>query len=124
MGSVANQIVCVVEDEPFTRMDAVLLLEEAGFEVREFVIVEKAIAFLETKAPTVLFVFTDVRTPGKLDGIHLAQLASDRWPWIKIVITSGTVSGIEDRIPQGSTFLRKPWRPTEVLAHAEMALRH
>ena len=24
----------------------------------------------------------------------LAQVASDRWPWIKIVITSGTVSEI------------------------------
>jgi CheY-like chemotaxis protein len=118
MGSVGNQTVCVIEDEPFTRMDAVLLLEEAGFEVKEFVVVERAIAFLEIKAPAVVLVFTDVHTPGKLDGVHLAQLASDRWPWIKIVITSGTVSEIKDRIPSGSTFLRKPWRPTEVLAHA------
>jgi two-component system, response regulator PdtaR len=118
MGSVGNQTVCVIEDEPFTRMDAVLLLEEAGFEVKEFVVVERAIAFLEIKAPAVVLVFTDVHTPGKQDGVHLAQLASDRWPWIKIVITSGTVSEIKDRIPSGSTFLRKPWRPTEVLAHA------
>ena len=92
--------------------------------MKEFVIVEKAIAFLETKAATVIFVFTDVHTPGKLDGIHLAQLASDHWPWIKIVITSGTVSEIEDRIPPGSIFLSKPWRSAEVLAHAHMATRH
>jgi CheY-like chemotaxis protein len=124
MGSVGKRTVCVVEDEPFARMDAVLLLEEAGFEVKEFVVVEKAIAFLEIKAPLVIFVFTDVHTSGMLDGIHLAQLASDRWPWIKIVITSGTVSEIEGRIPPGSTFLRKPWRPSEVLAYAEMALRN
>lgn len=123
MGSVGKRTICVIEDEPITRMDAVLLLEEAGYEVKHFVAVEKAIAFLESKAPIVIFVFTDVHTPGTLDGIHLAQLASDRWPWIKIVITSGTVSEMEDRIPPGSTFLRKPWRPTEVLAHAEMALR-
>ena len=32
MGSVGKRTVCVVEDEPFARMDAVLLLEEAGFE--------------------------------------------------------------------------------------------
>ena len=85
---------------------------------------KKAIAFLESKAAIVIFVFTDLHTPGKLDGIHLAQLASDRWPWIKIVITSGTVSEIDDRIPPGSTFLPKPWRHAEVLAHAEMAARH
>jgi CheY-like chemotaxis protein len=113
----------VVEDEPITRMDAVVLLEEAGFEVKEFAVVEKAIAFLETKAPAVALVFTDVHTPGRLDGVALAQVASDRWPWIKVVITSGTISEIEDRIPSGSTFLRKPWRPTEVLAHAAIALR-
>lgn len=86
-------------------------------------VVEKAIVFLETKAPIVIFVFTDVHRPGELDGIHLAQLASDGWPWIKIVISSGTVSEIEDRIPPGST-LRKPWHPSEVLAHAETAVRH
>ena len=66
--------------------------KQAGFEVKEFVAVEKAIAFLETKAPAVVFVFTDVHTPGRLDGVALAQVASDRWPWIKILITSGTVS--------------------------------
>ena len=107
------------------RMDAVLLLVEAGFEVKEFATVEKAMAFLETKAPAVVFVFTDVQTQGRLDGVALAQVANDRWPWIKILITSGTisVSEIEHRIPSGSTFLRKPWHPTEVLAHAALALR-
>ena len=124
MGSVGKRTVCVIEDEPITRLDAVLLLEDAGFEVKEFVVVEQAIAFLESKAAIVIFVFTDVHTPGDLDGIHLAQVASVRWPWIRIVITSGTISDVEDRIPQGSTFLPKPWRPAEVLAHAEMALLH
>jgi CheY-like chemotaxis protein len=125
MGSVENQTVCVVEDEPLVRMDAVLLLEEAGFEVKEFAAVEKAIAYLETKAPAVIFVFTDVHTSGRLDGVALAQVANERWPWIKILITSGTVSvaEIEHRIPSGSTFLRKPWHPIEVLAQATMALR-
>jgi DNA-binding NtrC family response regulator len=102
----------------------VLLLEEAGFEVREFVSVDKALAYLETKAPTVTFVFTDVRTPGSLDGVALAHVASERWPWIRTVITSGSVSTVADRIPVGSTFMRKPWRPSEVLAHAAMAARH
>ena len=80
MGSVGNQTVCVIEDEPLVRMDAVLLLEQAGFEVKEFAAVEKAIAFLETKAPAVVLVFTDIHTPGRLDGVALAQVASDRWP--------------------------------------------
>jgi two-component system, response regulator PdtaR len=124
MESVGKRTVCVIEDEPITRMDAVLLLEEAGFEVKEFVVVDKAVAYLETQAAVVIFVFTDVHTPGELNGFHLAELANDRWPWIKIVITSGTVSEIEGRVPSGSTFLRKPWRSGEVLAHAHMATRH
>jgi len=108
----------VVEDDGLLRIDAVLLLEDAGFEVREFVSVDKAVAYLETKAATVIFVFTDVHTPGSLDGVALAQVASERWPWIKTLITSGTASKVADRIPAGSTFMRKPWRASEVLAHA------
>ena len=123
MESVGKRTVCVVEDEPITRMDAVLLLEEAGFEVKEFVVVDKAVAYLETQAAVVIFVFTDVHTPGELNGFHLAELANDRWPWIKIVITSGSVSKIEDRIPRGSAFMRKPWKPAEVLASAIAAAR-
>jgi hypothetical protein len=80
--------------------DAVLLLGEAGFEVKDFVAVEKAVAFLETRASAVALVFTDIHTPGRLDGVALAEIASERWPWIKILITSATVSEVEDRIPR------------------------
>ena len=58
MESVGKWTVCVIEDEPITRMDAVLLLEEAGFEVKEFVVVDKAVAYLETQAAVVTFVFS------------------------------------------------------------------
>ena len=116
MGSFGNRTVCVIEDEPLVRMDPVLMLEEASFQVKEIAAVEEAIAFLERKAPAVVFVFTDVHTRGRLDGVAPAQVASDPWPWIKILITSGTVSvaEIEHCIPAGTTFLRKPWRSTEV----------
>jgi two-component system, response regulator PdtaR len=125
MGSVGNRTLCVVVvDDGLLRLDAVLLLEEAGFEVRQFVSVDKALAYLETKAAGVILVFTDVHTPGSLDGVALAQVACERWPWIKTLITSGTISTVVDRIPAGSTFMRKPWRASEVLAQAAMAAQH
>jgi CheY-like chemotaxis protein len=71
MGNVGNRTLCVAEDEILLRLDAVLLLEEAGLEVQEFVCAEQALAYLEIKASTVVFLFTDVRTPGRIDGVAL-----------------------------------------------------
>jgi CheY-like chemotaxis protein len=123
MGSVGNRTYCVVEDEFLLRLDAMLLLEEAGFEVKEFAGADAALAYLDRHAEHVIFLFTDVGLPGHLNGLSLAEVATDRWPWIKIVITSGSVSKIEDRIPRGSAFMRKPWKPAEVLASAIAAAR-
>ena len=110
--------VCVVEDEALVRLDAVLLLEEAGFEVADFACADAAVLYLEEHAANVVMVFTDVRLPGKLDGIALAQLAAASWPWMKLVVTSGTNSAVRQNMPPNAVFLPKPWLPTELLARA------
>ena len=107
--------VCVVEDDPLIRLDAVMLLEEAGFQVVEFATVDEALAFIGQHAPDVLTIFTDVRTPGTFDGVTFAQIVAISWPWVKILVTSGTKTRTED-LPETATFMPKPWRPSEVLA--------
>ena len=34
-------------------------------------------------------IFTDVQMPGSMDGIALAHYVRDRWPPVKIIVTSG-----------------------------------
>jgi two-component system, response regulator PdtaR len=115
------QKVCVVEDDPFLRIDAVSLLEDAGLPVEQFATADQAIAYLEANAHRVVFIFTDVRMPGSLDGVSLARMIDKRWPWIKVVVTSAATSAASSQLPANSTFMRKPWRPGELLAHAVAA---
>jgi DNA-binding NtrC family response regulator len=57
--------------------------------------------------------FTDVVMPGAMDGIELARIAVERWPTLKVVLTSGfpeaRIGGNE--IAQGEFgVLSKPYR--------------
>jgi CheY-like chemotaxis protein len=72
-------VVLVVEDEPFVRMDAVDIVEEAGFIAAEATNADEAMRILETN-PDIRIVFTDIDMPGSMDGIKLAFAVCDRWP--------------------------------------------
>lgn len=59
--------VLVVEDETFTRMDAVEMLGEAGFDIVEAANVDAAIQTLE-RDPTIRLRFTDIDMPNSMNG--------------------------------------------------------
>ena len=109
------RIACIVEDEPSTRATASILLEDLGFTVRAFETADEALSYLSRHAEFVTTLFTDVRLPGKLDGLDLAKLAVERWPWMAVLVTSGGLDA-ETNLPDGSLFLQKPWMPSEVIA--------
>lgn len=72
----------VVEDEPLLRMNAVDMIETAGFQVLEAGSADDAIAILE-KRDDIRVVFTDIQIPGSMDGLKLARAVRGRWPPIK-----------------------------------------
>jgi two-component system, response regulator PdtaR len=51
-----------------------------------------------------------------MDGLKLVRFVRDRWPPIKIVVTSGRVIVGEDDLPDGSVFLPKRYRGGQVVA--------
>ena len=106
-------VVLIVEDELLIRMNAVEMIEEAGFEVVEAASADEAIAILEGR-PDIIVVFTDIQMPGSMDGLKLAAAVRDRWPPIKIVATSGHVKLGAGDLPQGGRFLAKPYSPAEI----------
>ena len=83
-------VILIVEDEFLLRMDSVEILELAGFEVISATNADEAIAILSARSDVHL-VFTDIQMPGSMDGLKLASFVRDRWPPIKIVVTSGHV---------------------------------
>jgi CheY-like chemotaxis protein len=107
--------VLIVEDEPLLRLHAVDLIEEAGFTAIEAKNADEAIAILESRSDVTLL-FTDVHMPGSMDGLKLAHAVRDRWPPIKIIVTSGKRQPAQDAMPSGGVFLPKPYAPETVAA--------
>ena len=62
-------------------------------------------------------VFTDVDMPGSMDGLRLASLIRDRWPPIKLVVTSGILDSSKLSLPSDVRFFAKPYREREVIDH-------
>jgi CheY-like chemotaxis protein len=107
-------VVLVVEDEFFLRINAVLMIEDAGFDVLEAANADQAIEMLEDR-PDVHVIFTDIQIPGSMDGLKLAHAVRGRWPPIKIIATSGRVNLRTDDLPEGGRFLPKPYGPEEIV---------
>jgi CheY-like chemotaxis protein len=61
-------VVLIVEDEFLIRMDAVHMIEAAGFEVVEAESADEAILVLESRWD-ITVVFTDIQMPGSMDGL-------------------------------------------------------
>ncbi|EIM25415.1 response regulator containing CheY-like receiver domain and AraC-type DNA-binding domain [Microvirga lotononidis] len=116
-------VALIVEDEPYVRELAAALLEETALDVVEVETAEAALDYLKEQGSEVALVFADVRLPGEMDGVHLAKAACTLWPTIRIVLTSGDPNAASDGLPEGVTFIPKPWRGLDVLVQAEKAVQ-
>jgi CheY-like chemotaxis protein len=105
--------VLVVEDELLMRMNAVTLVEEAGFAALEATNADEAITILEARKD-IRIVFTDINMPGSMDGLKLAHAIRRRWPPIELILTSGDLQIEEEKLPSRGRFLSKPYHPTEL----------
>ena len=100
--------VLVVEDETLVRMAIVDHLEDEGFMVFEASNADEAIEILVNNLD-IRVMFTDIDMPGGMDGLKLAAAVRDRWPPVKIVVTSGYRFVRDDEIPAESRFFPKPY---------------
>ena len=109
-----RKLVLVVEDDALLRMDAVQMIEEAGFDVLEAANADAAIALLETRAD-IDVIFTDIDMPqGSMNGLKLAHAVKGRWPPVKIITTSGHFNVGHNDLPSGGKFIPKPYSFAEV----------
>ena len=106
--AMAKPVVLVVEDEFLVRVQAVEMIEEAGFDVVEAGNADDAIRLLETRKD-IRIVFTDIEMPGSMDGLRLARAIRDRWPPIELIVTSGRHRIDFDELPARGQFVPKPY---------------
>lgn len=53
-------------------------------------------------------VITNVRMPGKLDGLDLSRAIWSRWPQLPVIIMSANTVLLHDLLPLNAGFLPKP----------------
>jgi len=110
-----QRVVLVVEDEVILRMAVSAHRREAGLIVIEAVDAEEAVELLRANHKIGL-VFSDITMPGTMDGDQLAEWISERYPAIRILLTSG----ISQRGRQ--PFIAKPYSFIELERRIEQML--
>jgi DNA-binding NtrC family response regulator len=112
----------VVDDDAMIRMDASLILSDAGFRCHEAETVDEAIEVLSEHYESVILLFSDVEMPGERNGFALARHVDEHWPHIEIVIASGNVKPLPGDMPEKATFLGKPLNSRMVHEHLRKTL--
>lgn len=115
-------VVLVVEDEPFVRLMAVDAIEDAGYVAIEAENADRALTLLGERSD-IAVLFSDIKMPGKLDGLGLAAAVGERWPDIQVVLTSGHLYRGDIALPASLPFLQKPYRARELIAELDRASR-
>jgi CheY-like chemotaxis protein len=114
--------VLLVEDEVLIRLMIAEELRSQGFHVIEASNAEEALAILESSVPVHLL-FTDLRMPGRMNGIELGRLARARFPRLKLMMTSAN-SPDTDIDDIADAFLPKPYELLKVVEQVGKLLAH
>lgn len=113
--TVQSWVVLVVEDEILIRIGIASDLEDEGFTVFEAADADAAIALLQAQ-PSINLLLTDIDMPGSMDGLKLAAAVRNRWPPVKIIVTSGQFKLPETDLPEGGRFFPKPYLGSTIAA--------
>ena len=107
--------VLVIENEPVLRIDALDMVERAGFEAVEALSVADAIRILEQRLD-IRIVYMDLDPPRGVKGIEIAAAIRDRWPPIEIILTAANFRKADLDLPVRSEFYSKPIQHGEIIA--------
>ena len=103
------KVVLLAEDDNQIREVVAEVLTEGGFTVIQVADAAQALEMLRESCFNIDLLFTDVRMPGRMDGMQLAELVSVKWPAMKVLIASGHIRPSAGEIPARSRFLPKPY---------------
>jgi PAS domain S-box-containing protein len=122
--SSGHETVLVVEDEPAIRVVARRVLERAGYAVQVAPDAQEALRLLESGAVRPDLLLTDIVMPG-MSGNELARVVHERWPAVRILLTSGYSSELlaeRARGPGSWPLLGKPYTMNVLLAEVRRVL--
>ena len=101
--------VLIVEDDPIVLMSAAAGLREAGLSVVEVESADEAAVLLAQGVAGIGVVFSDIETPGRLNGLDLVRAIKEKWPSLPVVLTSGRIQPTPRELPNDVHFIGKPY---------------
>jgi two-component system OmpR family response regulator len=110
----AARTILIVEDDTLIQDILVPELRDAGFNVVVAGTGEDALAILQDRRHTIDWLFTDIRLPGVIDGWRVADEFRFSHPLRPVVYASAFPSE-QPRPVAHSIFIRKPYRPSEIV---------
>lgn len=118
----APPTILVIEDDWVVREILYEILDSEGFNVLSFETADEAWAYLCGDPVAVSLIFSDIRLPGELSGVDLANLATRQWPNIPVILSSGFRG--EYQLDSGCkpAFLPKPWHSYDIAIACRRAL--
>jgi PAS domain S-box-containing protein len=108
----AEGTILVVEDNPEVRDVAATLLEQIGYRVLRAENATEALAQLQ-RGPAIDLVLSDIVMPNGMNGIHLAQEVGERYPKVRVLLTTG-YSDVTMAAETHFAVLRKPFALSEL----------
>jgi CheY-like chemotaxis protein len=105
--------ILVVEDEVLMRALIAEELRLEGFSVIEADRADDALTYIKAGAQVDL-VFSDIQTPGSLNGLQLAETLRDKYPDIPVILTSG--NALPGHVGMVEAFVPKPYDVTQTIA--------
>jgi CheY-like chemotaxis protein len=115
----AQATILLIEDEVLVRMSLADQLRSAGYVVLEASNADEALDLLHGHG--VRLVLSDIRMPGRLDGVQLAHIIRAQHPEIKIVLASGE-SFSTSHWGDYDGFFPKPYDARRLIDHIKMLL--
>lgn len=109
----ANSTILVVEDEQAILRLATMILEREGYRVVPAGGVDEALAAAGGFELAPALVITDIVLPDG-NGRRIADALRGRWSRLPVIFVSGFPEHAED-LPEGATFLAKPFTPGDLL---------
>ena len=103
--------ILLVEDELVIRMNVADFLIDRGFLVVEASNALEALGYLTSCVVEIDLVFTDVRMPGKMDGLALARWIQQHRVGLPVIVTSGDVGreNVSTKTFPADFFFPKPY---------------
>ena len=110
-GEAQKPVILLVEDDVLVRFTTAEVLRDGGFDVLEAVDSSEALALLSTGHPLDL-VITDIRMPGHMDGMQLANVLKNARPNLPVALLS---SHLQRPDHSADIFISKPYDPDKLV---------